>query len=117
MLRRRRIDPQSEEVDYSSEHFNPMRYLLEIHNSVPLQQLQTGLESVYLLGTMTSTMKGTMLDEESRLKKLVKDYFGDFVTARKTIEELESTLSDKTYFTEDGGLCMDAVFQSLLAYT
>ncbi|KAK8821090.1 hypothetical protein WA538_005721 [Blastocystis sp. DL] len=75
-----------------------MRYLLEIHNSVPLQQLQTGL----------NTMKGTMLDEESRLKKLVKDYFGDFVTARKTIEELESTLSDKTYFTEDGGLCMDA---------
>ena len=56
-------------------------------------------------------MKGTMLDEESRLKKLVKDYFGDFVTARKTIEELESTLSDKTYFTEDGGLCMDAVVQ------
>lgn len=56
-------------------------------------------------------MKGTMLDEESRLKKLVKDYFGDFVTARKTIEELESTLSDKTYFTEDGGLCMDAVLQ------
>ena len=49
-----------------------------------------------------------MLDEESRLKKLVKDYFG---TARKTIEELESTLSDKTYFTEDGGLCMDAVLQ------
>lgn len=62
---------------------------------------------------MTSTMKGTMLDEESRLKKLVKDYFGDFVTARKTIEELESTLSDKDYFTEDGGLCMDAVFPSL----
>ena len=56
-------------------------------------------------------MQGTMLDEESRLKKLVKDYFGDFVTARKTIEELESTLSDKTYFTEDGGLCMDAVLQ------
>ena len=56
-------------------------------------------------------MKGTMLDEESRLKKLVKDYFGDFVTARKTIEELESTLSDKTYFTENGGLCMDAVLQ------
>ena len=52
-----------------------------------------------------------MLDEESRLKKLVKDYFGDFVTARKTIEELESTLSDKTYFKEDGGLCMDAVLQ------
>ena len=60
-------------------------------------------------------MKGTMLDEESRLKKLVKDYFGDFVTSRKTIEELESTLSDKTYFTEEGGLCMDAVVQPLFS--
>ena len=91
-----------------------MRYLLEIHNSMPLQQLQTGLESVHSCRIIPSTMKGTMLDEESRLKKLVKDYFGDFVTARKTIEELESTLSDETYFTEDGGLCMDAVGQPLL---
>ena len=48
------------------------------------------------------------------MRKLVKDYFGDFVTARKTIEEIESTLSDRTYFTEDGGLCMDAVGQPLL---
>ena len=40
-----------------------------------------------------STMKTAVLDEETRLKKLVKDYFGDFVNARKTIEELEETLN------------------------
>lgn len=54
-------------------------------------------------------MKGTVLNEEERLKKLVKDYFGDFVTARKTIEELEKALSDRTYFTEDGGLLLESV--------
>lgn len=55
------------------------------------------------------TMKGTVLNEEERLKKLVKDYFGDFVTARKTIEELEKALSDRTYFTEDGSLLLESV--------
>ena len=54
-------------------------------------------------------MKGTVLNEEERLKKLVKDYFGDFVTARKTIEELEKALSDRTYFTEDGSLLLESV--------
>lgn len=54
-------------------------------------------------------MKGTVLDEETRLKKLVKDYFGDFVTARKTIEELESTLSDPDYFNKHGGLILEEV--------
>ena len=54
-------------------------------------------------------MRGTVLDEESRLKKLVKDYFGDFVTARKTIEELEKTLSDPKYFEEDGHLVVENV--------
>lgn len=56
-----------------------------------------------------------MLDEESRLKKLVKDYFGDFVTARKTIEELESTLSDKTYFTGGRRDCAWTRYSSVLA--
>lgn len=54
-------------------------------------------------------MKGTVLDEETRLKKLVKDYFGDFVTARKTIEELESTLSDPDYFNKHGELILEEV--------
>ena len=57
----------------------------------------------------SSAMKETVLDEETRLKKLVKDYFGDFVTARKTIEELESTLSDPSYFNERGGLLLEEV--------
>ena len=57
----------------------------------------------------SSAMKETVLDEETRLKKLVKDYFGDFVTARKTIEELESTLSDPSYFNERGGLILEEV--------
>ena len=53
-------------------------------------------------------MKETV-DEETRLKKLVKDYFGDFVTARKTIEQLETTLSDPTYFTPEKDLVVEAV--------
>ena len=54
-------------------------------------------------------MKSTVLDEESRLKKLVKDYFGDFVMARKTIEALDRTLSDPTYFAKDGNLLVNGV--------
>lgn len=54
-------------------------------------------------------MKETVLDEETRLKKLVKDYFGDFVTARKTIEQLEKTLSEQTYFTSDDHLVVEGV--------
>lgn len=54
-------------------------------------------------------MNTAVLDEETRLKKLVKDYFGDFVTARKTIEELEETLRDKTYFAEDNTLVAENV--------
>ena len=57
-----------------------------------------------------STMKTAVLDEETRLKKLVKDYFGDFVTARKTIEELEETLKDSTFFNEDNTLVAENVF-------
>ena len=49
------------------------------------------------------------MDEETRLKKLVKDYFGDFVTARKTIEQLEKTLSDATFFTSDAHLVVEGV--------
>lgn len=55
-------------------------------------------------------MNSAVLDEETRLKKLVKDYFGDFVTARKTIEELEQTLQDKTFFTEDSNLVAEEVY-------
>ncbi|KNB43177.1 hypothetical protein JH06_3715 [Blastocystis sp. subtype 4] len=94
-----RVDPQTEDIDYSSEQFNPMRFLLEIHNSTSLQALEKGLDS----------MRGTVLDEESRLKKLVKDYFGDFVTARKTIEDLEKTLSDPAFFDSEGHLVMENV--------
>ena len=54
-------------------------------------------------------MSTAVLDEETRLKKLVKDYFGDFVTARKTIEELEQTLQDTTYFTEENELVAEKV--------
>lgn len=54
-------------------------------------------------------MSTAVLDEETRLKKLVKDYFGDFVTARKTIEELEQTLQDSTYFTETNELVAEKV--------
>ena len=57
-----------------------------------------------------STMKTAVLDEETRLKKLVKDYFGDFVNARKTIEELEETLKDSTFFNEDNTLVAENVF-------
>lgn len=57
-----------------------------------------------------STMKTAVLDEETRLKTLVKDYFGDFVTARKTIEELEETLKDSTFFNEDNTLVAENVF-------
>ena len=56
-----------------------------------------------------STMKTAVLDEETRLKKLVKDYFGDFVNARKTIEELEETLKDSTFFNEDNTLVAENV--------
>ena len=56
-----------------------------------------------------STMKTAVLDEETRLKTLVKDYFGDFVTARKTIEELEETLKDSTFFNEDNTLVAENV--------
>ena len=55
-------------------------------------------------------MDTAVLDEETRLKKLVKDYFGDFVTARKTIEGLEQTLQDQTYFTKDFRLVAEEVF-------
>lgn len=55
-------------------------------------------------------MKTAVLDEETRLKTLVKDYFGDFVTARKTIEELEETLKDSTFFNEDNTLVAENVF-------
>lgn len=54
-------------------------------------------------------MNTAVLDEENRLKKLVKDYFGDFVTARKTIEELENTLQDKTFFKDDQTLVVEDV--------
>lgn len=54
-------------------------------------------------------MNETTLDEEARLKTLVKDYFGEFVTARKTIEELDRTLSDNKFFTKDGGLVLEGV--------
>lgn len=54
-------------------------------------------------------MKTAVLDEETRLKTLVKDYFGDFVTARKTIEELEETLKDSTFFNEDNTLVAENV--------
>ena len=100
----RRVDPQTEDIDYSSEQFNPMRFLLEIHNSTSLQALEKGLEYCFLLSVICSSMRGTVLDEESRLKKLVKDYFGDFVTARKTIEDLEKTLSDPAFFDSEGHL-------------
>ena len=56
-----------------------------------------------------STMKTAVLDEETRLKKLVKDYFGDFVNARKTIEEIEETLKDRTFFNEDNTLVAENV--------
>ena len=56
-----------------------------------------------------STMKTAVLDEETRLKKLVKDYFGDFVNARKTIEELEETLKDRAFFNEDNTLVAENV--------
>lgn len=55
-------------------------------------------------------MNTTVLDEETRLKKLVKDYFGDFVNARKTIEELEQTLQDKAFFNDDNTLVAENVF-------
>lgn len=58
---------------------------------------------------MGRTMNTAVLDEENRLKKLVKDYFGDFVTARKTIEELENTLQDKTFFKDDQTLVVEDV--------
>ena len=105
----RRVDPQTEDIDYSSEQFNPMRFLLEIHNSTSLQALEKGLEYCFLLSFICSSMRGTVLDEESRLKKLVKDYFGDFVTARKTIEDLEKTLSDPAFFDSEGHLVMENV--------
>lgn len=54
-------------------------------------------------------MNTAVLDEENRLKKLVKDYFGDFVTARKTIEELENTLQDKSFFKDDQTLVVEDV--------
>lgn len=54
-------------------------------------------------------MKETTMDEEARLKTLVKDYFGEFVTARKTIEELNGTLSDNKFFTKDGNLVLEGV--------
>ena len=54
-------------------------------------------------------MNETTLDEEARLKTLVKDYFGEFVTARKTIEELDGTLSDNKFFTKDGNLVLEGV--------
>ena len=59
-------------------------------------------------------MDTAVLDEENCLKKLVKDYFGDFVTARKTIEELEQTLQDQTYFSKDFRLVAEDVFFNLL---
>ena len=105
----RKVDPQTDDIDYSSEQFNPMRFLLEIHNNTSLQALEKGLEYNSMVRIICSSMKGTVLDEESRLKKLVKDYFGDFVTARKTIEELEKTLSDPVYFETDGHLVMENV--------
>ena len=86
-----------------------MRFLLEIHNSTSLQALEKGLEYCFLLSVICSSMRGTVLDEESRLKKLVKDYFGDFVTARKTIEDLEKTLSDPAFFDSEGHLVMENV--------
>lgn len=58
---------------------------------------------------MGRTMNTAVLDEENRLKKLVKDYFGDFVTARKTIEELENTLQDKSFFKDDQTLVVEDV--------
>ena len=61
-------------------------------------------------------MNSAVLDEETRLKKLVKDYFGDFVTARKTIEELEQTLQDKTFFTKDSNLVAEEVYLFHLLY-
>lgn len=105
----RKVDPQTDDIDYSSEQFNPMRFLLEIHNNTSLQALEKGLEYNSMVRIICSSMKGTVLDEESRLKKLVKDYFGDFVTARKTIEELEKTLSDPVYFETNGHLVMENV--------
>lgn len=105
----RKVDPQTDDIDYSSEQFNPMRFLLEIHNNTSLQALEKGLEYNSMVIIICSSMKGTVLDEESRLKKLVKDYFGDFVTARKTIEELEKTLSDPVYFETNGHLVLENV--------
>ena len=40
----RYVDPQSEDISYSSEAFNPMKFLLEIHNSTSLQNLEKGLK-------------------------------------------------------------------------
>ena len=105
----RYVDPQTDEIDYSSEKFNPMRFLLDIHSNSLLDDLGKGLKYIQFIYFTYSAMKETVLDEETRLKKLVKDYFGDFVTARKTIEELESTLSDPSYFNERGGLLLEEV--------
>ena len=59
-------------------------------------------------------MNETTLDEEARLKTLVKDYFGEFVTARKTIEDLNGTLSDSKFFTKEGNLVLEGVRISTL---
>lgn len=40
----RYVDPQTDDISYSSEAFNPMKFLLEIHNSTSLQNLEKGLE-------------------------------------------------------------------------
>ena len=54
-------------------------------------------------------MRNAVLNEEVQLKKLVKDYFCDFVTARQTIEKLEKTLTDPHYFTSEGDLIIQGV--------
>ena len=40
------VDPQTEDISYSSENFNPMKFLLEIHNSTALNELENGLKCV-----------------------------------------------------------------------
>ena len=40
----RYVDPQTDEIDYSSEKFNPMRFLLDIHSNSLLDDLGMGLK-------------------------------------------------------------------------
>lgn len=42
----RYVDPQTDDISYSSEAFNPMKFLLEIHNNTSLQNLEKGLSYI-----------------------------------------------------------------------